>query len=104
MIAKGDAAFDKAGAFGFEQPALQAGKGLADGDPASRGHNAVPGNGLTPRTSCHSASGGASSAGEPSGARDLAVGKDATFGDALDQCVDFVPVARHVEKIRRNRL
>ena len=82
MIAKSDAPFDEAGAFGFEQTSLKAGKRLADRDAAARGDHAVPGNGLTTRTSCHGSSGGSGSAGEPSGARQLAVGDDASFGNA----------------------
>ena len=101
MIGEGDAAFDKARAFGFEQAALEAGKRLADGDPAAGGDDAMPGNGLTAWTSGHGPAGGASSAGKPSGARDLAIGKHAAFGDALHQHIDLVPVARHVEKITR---
>ena len=98
MMVKSDAAFDEAGTLGFEQPALQAGKGLADGDPAAGGHNAVPGNSLTPRASGHCATGGASSAGEPRGPGDLSICKDVTFGDTLDQRINFVPVGIHVSK------
>jgi hypothetical protein len=47
----GDAAFDDAGAFGFEEAALEAGKGLADDDTSSGGNDAMPGDTLTTRAS-----------------------------------------------------
>ena len=57
-----DAAFDDAGAFGFEKSALEAGEGLADDDSASGGNNAMPRNALTARAGGHRSSGGASAA------------------------------------------
>ena len=63
----GDAAFDDAGAFGFEEAALEAGKGLADDDASARGDDAVPGDTLTARASSHGSAGGTSAAGEPHG-------------------------------------
>jgi hypothetical protein len=80
----GNAAFDEVGTFGFENAALEAGKGLADGDSASGGNDAVPRDGLTARASGHGSTGGPSAPGEPHGAGELTVRRDAAFGDALD--------------------
>jgi hypothetical protein len=60
----GDAAFDDAGAFGFEEAALEAGEGLADDDTSARGNDAVPWDGLTARAGGHGSSGGTSAARE----------------------------------------
>src|SRR5690242_5271610 len=88
MIRKGDAAFEHTGALALEQTALQAGKGLANGDSSAGGNHAVPGNGLTSRAGGHGSSRGTSAAREPNGLGQLAIGDDAAFGNALDQCVE----------------
>jgi hypothetical protein len=98
----GDAAFDDAGAFGFEKATLEAGEGLSDDDPSSGGNHAVPGDTLTARASSHGSAGGTSAAGEPHGARQLAVGGDASFGDALDEGVESLPGGVHGGKDSRN--
>ena len=98
----GDAAFDDAGAFGFEEAALEAREGLADDDPASGGNYAVPGNGLTARASSHGSAGGTSAAGEPHRPGQLAVGGDAAFGDALDEGVESLRGGVHGGKGSRN--
>ena len=64
---RGDAAFDDAGAFGFEKAALEAGERLADDDTSPCGDDSVPGDGLTAGASSHGSAGGASSAGQPHG-------------------------------------
>jgi hypothetical protein len=96
-----DVAFDDAGAFGFEEAALEAGKGLTDHDASAGGDDTVPGNGLTTRASGHGSAGGTSAAGEPHGARQLAVGGDAAFGDAFDEGVESLPGGVHVGKDSR---
>jgi hypothetical protein len=101
MVGEGDAAVDDGDAFGFEKAALEAGKRFADRDSAARGHHAVPGNGLTSRTSGHGSSGGTSAAGQPRGAGELAVSDNATFGNALHQCVDSTAARVHVCKDNR---
>lgn len=97
-----DAAFDDAGAFGFEEAALEAGEGLADDDTSARSDDAVPGDGLTARASGHGSAGGTSAAGKPHGARQLAVGGNASFGDALDEGVESLPGGVHGGKDSRN--
>jgi hypothetical protein len=94
----GDAAFDDAGAFGFKKAALETGKGLADDDTSSGGNHAVPGDTLTARASSHGSAGGASATGEPHGARQLAIGGDAAFGDAFDEGVESLPGGVHPGK------
>ena len=93
-----DAAFDDAGAFGFEEAALEAGEGLADDDAPSGGNDAMPGDTLTARASGHGSAGGPSAAREPHGLGQLAVGGDASFGDALDEGVESLPGGVHVGK------
>ncbi len=58
----GNATFDDAGAFGFEEAALEAREGLADDDTSSGGNHPVPGDGLTARASGHGSAGGTSAA------------------------------------------
>jgi hypothetical protein len=98
----GDSAFDDAGAFGFEEAALEAGKGLADDDTSACGDNAVPGDGLTARASGHGSAGGTSAPREPHSPGQLAVGGDASFGDALDEGVESFPGGVHAGKDSRN--
>jgi hypothetical protein len=98
----GDAAFDDADAFGFEEAALEAGEGLADDDTSARGDNAVPGNGLTARASGHGSAGGTSAAREAHSQGQLAVGGNASFGDALNEGVESLPSGVHVGKDSRN--
>ena len=102
MICEGHAAFDEAGTFGFEQAALQARERLADGDPASRSHNAVPGNGLAARASCHGSSGGASASGQPRSPSQLAIRDNAPLRDTFDQRVNLAPAGIHASKDNRN--
>ena len=98
----GYAAFDNAGAFGFEEAALEAGEGLADDDTSARGDNAVPGDGLTTRTSGHGSAGGTSASREPHGARQLAIRGDAAFRDAFDEGIESLPGGVHVGKDSRD--
>jgi hypothetical protein len=98
----GDAAFDDACAFGFEEAALEAREGLADDDPASGGNYAVPGNDLTARASCHGSAGGTSPAREPHRPGQLAVGGDAALRDALDEGVQSLPGGVHAAKDSRD--
>jgi hypothetical protein len=98
----GDAAFDDADAFGFEEAALEAGEGLADDDMSARGDDAVPRDGLTARASGHGSSGGTSAAGKPHSLGQLAVGGDASFGDALNEGVESLPGGVHAGKDSRN--
>jgi len=93
------AAVSQPGAFGFEQALLKAGKGLADHDSAACGDHAVPRNSLAARASSHSSPRGASPASEPCGASQLAIGEDASLGDALNERVDFAPASCHKLKI-----
>ncbi len=102
MFGEGDAAFDESGAFAFEEAALEAGKRFTNSDSAARGHHAVPGNGLTSGTRGHGSASGTSAAGQPRGAGQLAVGDDATFGDALHQFVDSTAAWVHLRKDRQN--
>jgi len=97
-----DAAFDDAGAFGFEKAALETGEGLADDDTSSGGNHAVPGDRLTARAGGHGSASGTSAAGEPHGARQLAVGGDAAFGDAFDEGVESLPGGVHAAKDSRD--
>jgi len=96
-----DAAFDDAGAFGFEKAALEAGEGLADDDTSAGGGDAVPGDGLTARAGGHGSAGGPSAAGEPHRLGQLAIGGDAAFGDAFDEGVESLPGGVHVGKDSR---
>jgi len=93
-----DAAFDDAGAFGFEEAALEAGEGLADDDAPSGGNDAMPGDTLTARASGHGPAGGTSASREPDSPGQLAVGGNASFGDALDEVVESLPGGVHVGK------
>lgn len=95
MIREGDPGVRQRNAFAFEQAALEAGEGLAHGDAAAGGDYAVPGNRLAARASGHGAAGGASSAREPNGASQLAVGDDAAPGYAFDECVHGAPAFGH---------
>jgi hypothetical protein len=94
----GDAAFDDAGAFGFQEAALEAGKRLADDDTSARSDDAVPGDGLTARAGGHGSAGGTSTSREAHGAGQLAVGGDAAFGDALDEGVESLPGSVHADQ------
>ena len=96
-----DAAFDDAGAFGFEEASLEAGKGLADDDTSAGGNDAVPGDGLTARASGHGSAGGTSAAREAHSQGQLAVGGNASFGDALNEGVESLPGGVHVGKDSR---
>ncbi len=102
MVGEGDAAFDESGAFAFEQPALEAGKGFTNSDSAARGHHAVPGNGLTSGTRGHGSASGTSAAGQPRGAGQLAVSDNAALGDALHQFVDSTAAWVHLRKDNHN--
>jgi hypothetical protein len=95
MIGESHAALHQPSAFAFEEAALEIGEGLADGDSASGGNDAMPGNSLAARAGGHGASRGTSAAREAHRACELAVGDDATFGDALHQFVDFVKSGGH---------
>ena len=97
-----DAAFDDAGAFGFEKAALETGEGLADDDTSSGGNDAVPGDTLTARASSHGSASGASAAGKPHGARQLAVGGDAALRDAFNEGIESLPGGVHAAKDSRN--
>jgi hypothetical protein len=94
-----DAAFDDAGAFGFEKAALEAGKGLADDDTSACGDNAMPGDTLTARAGGHGSAGGTSAAREAHSQGQLAVCGDAAFGDAFDEGVESLPGGVHAVKI-----
>ena len=94
----GDAEFDDAGAFGFEEAALKTGEGLADDDASSGGNDAVPGDGLTARAGGHGSAGGASAAREVHSLGQLAVGGNAAFGDALDEGVESLPGGVHADQ------
>jgi hypothetical protein len=94
----GDAAFDDACAFGFEEAALEAREGFADDDTSSGGNHAVPGDALTARASGHGSAGGTSATGELHGACQLAVSGDAAFGDAFDEGVESLPGGVHPGK------
>ena len=96
-----NAAFDDAGAFGFEEATLEAGEGLADDDTSAGGDDTVPGDGLTARASGHGSAGSTSAARELHGARQLAVGGDAAFRDAFDEGVESLPGGIHVGKDSR---
>lgn len=98
----GDAAFDDAGAFGFEEAALEAGKGLADDDTSASGDDTVPGDALTARASGHGSAGSTSAAWEPHSPGQLAVGGKASFGNALDDGVESLPGGVHAGKDSRN--
>jgi hypothetical protein len=98
----GDAAFDDADGFGFEEAALEAGKGLADNDTSAGGNDAVPGDGLTARAGGHGSAGGASAAREAHSPGQLAVGGNAAFGDAPDEGVESFPGGVHAGKDSRN--
>lgn len=98
MIREYDPAVGEAGAFALEQAALEAGKRLANRDAASRRDNPMPGNSLTSRACGHGMSGGASPAGESSGACQLAVSGHAAFGNSSNQGVESVPVRAHAAK------
>jgi hypothetical protein len=98
----GDAAFDDAGAFGFEEAALEAREGLADDDTSSGRNDAVPWDRLAAGASSHGSAGGTSAAGEPHRPGQLAVGGDAAFGDALDEGVESLPGGVHGGKDSRN--
>jgi hypothetical protein len=98
----GDAAFDGAGAFGFEKAALETGEGLANDDTSSGGNDAMPGDTLTTRASSHGSAGGTSAAGEPHRPGQLAVGGDTALRDALDEGVDSLPGGVHGGKDSRN--
>jgi hypothetical protein len=84
VFREGHTAIHQPSAFALEQAALEAGKWFADHDSAARSDNALPGNGLTARGGSHGSPGGPSAARESRGAGQLAVGKDAPLGDALD--------------------
>ena len=98
----GDAAFDEASAFGFEEAALEAGEGLADDDTSACGNDAVPGDGLTAWAGGHGSAGGTSASREAHSLGQLAVGGDAAFGDALDEGVESLPGGVHAGKDSRN--
>ena len=98
----GDAAFDDAGAFGFEEAALEAREGLADDDTSSGRNDAVPGDTLTARASSHGSAGGTSATGELHGASQLAVGGDAAFGDAFNEGIESLPGGVHSTKDSRD--
>ena len=97
-----DAAFDDAGTFGFEEASLEAGKRLADDYTSAGGDDTVPGNGLTARASGHGSAGGTSAAREPHSLGQLAVGGNASFGDALNEGVESLPGGVHAGKDSRN--
>jgi hypothetical protein len=97
----GDAAFDDADAFGFEEAALEAGEGLADDDTSACGDNAMPGDTLTARAGGHGSAGGTSAAREAHSQGQLAVCGDAAFGDAFDEGVESLPGGVHVGKDSR---
>jgi len=96
------AAVDQPGAFALEEEALKVGKGLADRNSAACGYNAVPGNSLAARARGHGVPSCTSAAAEPSRAGQLAVGDDASLGNALDQRVDLAPARIHVPNDNRN--
>ena len=98
----GNAAFDDAGAFGFEKAALETGEGLANDDTSSGGNHAVPGDRLTARAGGHGSASGTSASREPDSPGQLAVGGNASFGDALDEVVESLPGGVHVGKDSRN--
>jgi hypothetical protein len=98
----GNATFDDAGAFGFEEAALEAREGLADDDTSSGRNDAVPWDTLTARASSHGSAGGTSAAGEPHRPGQLAVGGDAALRDALDEGVESLPGGVHGGKDSRN--
>jgi hypothetical protein len=94
----GDAAFDDAGAFGFEKAALEAGKGLADDDTAAGGNDAVPGDTLTARASGHGSAGGTSATGKPHRPSQLAIGGGAALRDAFNEGIESLPGGVHPGK------
>ena len=98
----GDAAFDDACAFGFEEAALEAGKGLADDDTSACGDNAMPGDTLTARAGGHGSACGTSAAREAHSQGQLAIGGDAALGDAFDEGVESLPGGVHAGKDSRN--
>ena len=77
---------------------MEAGKGLADDNTPSGGNDAMPGDTLTARASGHGSAGGTSAAGEPHSPGQLAVGGDASFGDALDEGVELLPGSVHADQ------
>ncbi len=94
----GDAAFDDAGAFGFEETALEAGEGLADDDTSSGGNHAVPGDRLAARAGSHGSASGASAAGKPHRPSQLAICGDAALRDAFNEGIESLPGGVHVGK------
>lgn len=90
-----DAAFDNLGAFGCKKPALKAGEGLADDDSAACGDYTVPRDALTAWASGHGSARGTSAAGQAHGLRQLAVGRETPFRDALDEGVQSLPGSVH---------
>ena len=96
MIGKNHAALHQPDAFAFEQTALKTGERLADRDSTGGGNHAVPGNGLAAGAGGHGSSRGASTARQTHRACELAVGDDASLGNALHQCVDFGESGGHV--------
>ena len=93
-----DAAFDDAGAFGFEKAALETGEGLADDDTSSGGNHAVPGDRLTARAGGHGSASGASAAGKPHRPSQLAIGGDAALRDAFNEGIQSLPGGVHRAK------
>ena len=97
-----DAAFDDAGAFGFEKAALETGEGLADDDTSSGGNHAVPGDRLTARAGGHGSASGASAAGKPHRPSQLAIGGDAALRDAFNEGIESLPGGVHAAKDSRD--
>ena len=96
MIRESHAAMEQLGAFAFEQAALEAGEGLADRDSAACSNNTMPGNSLAARARSHGVPSGTSAAAEPSRTGQLAVGDDASLGNAPDQSVNLAPARVHI--------
>ena len=92
---EGDAGAGEGDALAFKKAALQAGERFTHRDAAAGGEDAMPGNRLPARAGGHGMTRGASSAAEADGARKLAVGDNASFGDALDESVNVAPAVRH---------
>lgn len=78
-------------AFGFEDAALKRAVGFGDEEASAGADDAVPRDALSTGASGHGVADGARASGEAKGAREFAVGGDATTRNFLDQAIDGLP-------------
>src|SRR5207302_11506361 len=91
-----DPAIAPPAAFSSVQAALETGEGRPDADSAACTNTTTPGNSLAARARSHGVPSGTSAAAEPSRTSQLAVGDDASLGNAPDQSVNLAPARVHI--------